>query len=173
MTNSEIFESIERGCVRADLRLASTDYALLRRLDANPVLREAQQRIAVSPEDVVLFLERAVIQRDHNVAPGFRSPRDLALAAYIFVLGRFPGRGVQRFITGIAQSGRHDLSAALVVAGYFISQTSTSTGTPSRSERLSRFIQSRDVATDYTAVMEASSGEVTFTTGGLQVVGLV
>src|SRR5438105_4529337 len=99
MTIRELIVEIEDGSVRADIGLASTTYTLLRRLEANPTVKEARERIASSAEDALLFLERAVRLFESPPPEGYAHPDDLAVSAYLFILARIQTPGIQKFLS--------------------------------------------------------------------------
>jgi len=110
---------IEDGSVRSDLGLASTTYALLRRLEENPVVREARERVYSRASDVLHLLERAVRMYESPAPEGYAHPDDLALTAYLFILARIQTPGIQRFISRVAKEAKREFFAATGIAAYF------------------------------------------------------
>lgn len=127
MTVPEIIQDIEHGSVPADLRLASSTRALLHRLGRHRTIRQARDQIATSPEDALLYLERAE-RLYHSEAPeGYSHPSDLSIAAYLYLLSPIAGRGIQRFVNQVADSDRPDVFHASNVAQHFKLQVASAT----------------------------------------------
>lgn len=116
----DIIHEVEEGAVYFDLMLASTPRTLLLRLQNNETLHTAKQRLQVTPEEVCAYLARAEQIYAQPVESGYAHPLDRALAAYLFLLGRYAEESVQDFVRRVAEEKRLEFRNAVSVAKYFV-----------------------------------------------------
>jgi hypothetical protein len=116
MNLQKLITEIEDGDVRADLALASTPSALLKRLAESPVLKKAKRQIALDPEAASLLLKQAVALFESPAPEGYAHPGDLALGAYLFLLTRVHGPDTQAFIDRVARTAGEEFVAARTLA---------------------------------------------------------
>ena len=121
MNLQNLITEIEDGDVRADLALASTPSALLKRLAENPALKKAKRQIALDPEAAPLLLKRAVALFDSPAPEGYTHPGDLALCAYLFLLTPDHGPDAQAFVDRVARTAGEEFFAARTLARSFAS----------------------------------------------------
>jgi hypothetical protein len=166
MTLEKLLDEIEEGLVIADLTLASTDYALLRRLGENPTVREARSRIAENPELAELVLRRAERILTTPAPDGYTHPRDLELSTYVFILARDPLPAVQELVSRVAHADHGVLFSSTTVARYFASLLpSTTIHQPFRSATVVRL----PTAVDWEAQPDTDGRQTTNRCGTTQV----
>jgi hypothetical protein len=121
MDLQSLVHEIEDGRVRAFLRLASTTYNLLERLEEDPQILEARNLAADDASAARQFLRRAETLFERRVGAGYVHPDDLALAAYLFIFARVPRPTIQAFVDRVAEEDRREFFRATPVAKYLAS----------------------------------------------------
>jgi hypothetical protein len=114
----DIQEKIEQGVVYGDLLLSSTPRALLNRMADNEQLRAV--RCALSESEVAPILCRAEELWDKPVEEGYANPHDMAIAAYIYLVGDRTDSRVSAFVQRVAESERRDVKWSRAVAKYVL-----------------------------------------------------
>lgn len=124
---AQTMQEIEEGSICRDLMWASTPRTLLYRLENNSALNEARHTLSLEPDNASLFLKRAEELYGNPVEPGYSHPKDIPLAAYLYLIGRLPNTDVQDFIHKVAHTQRPEFRWASSVAKYLIAHTSAPT----------------------------------------------
>jgi hypothetical protein len=129
MSTHELIREIEEGGVRADLGLASTRSLLLSRLEANPTVRAARRHLQERPSDAALVLRHAVRLFEKPAHEGYAHPDDLILAAFLYILARVSGRGIETFLTRVRIEAKAEFYWSTHVAKYLASVVPATTRT--------------------------------------------
>ena len=112
----EITHTVEQGSWRFDLHFASTPKALIHRLANNAFIKDVQEEVRRTPLLVCEFLERAEILFERPCEEGYLHPDDMALCAYVYLIGDSCDNAVQGFVQRVATSPNQSFRGAIGVA---------------------------------------------------------